>query len=62
MAVLLIGCANLFMFSTTALAAAPVEVAIQGDNVAIRGSVHKNLSGEGFETKDQDCNYITFAI
>lgn len=62
LAVLLIGCANLFMFSTTALAADPVEVAIQGDNVAIRGSVHKNLSGEGFETKDQDCNYITFAI
>ena len=49
-------------FPIEARAATRVEASINGDEVSVRGTVRKNLSGDGFEVKDQDCGYLSMAI
>lgn len=46
----------------TTMAAAPLEASVQGNDIAIRGSVQKSLSAESFDVKDSECDYITLAI
>ena len=49
-------------FPMVANAATSIEASLQGNMVAVKGSVGKNMSGDGFEVKDQDCGYISMAI
>lgn len=49
-------------FPIGARAATRVEASINGDEVSVRGTVRKNLSGDGFEVKDQDCGYLSMAV
>lgn len=50
------------VFPGTVHAATNIEASVRGNTVAVRGSVGKNLSGDGFEVKDQDCGYISMAL
>ena len=39
-----------------------IEAKIQGNNVIVKGTIYKNISGDGFAVNDKDCNYLSMAI
>lgn len=49
-------------FPITTNAATSIEASVQNNTVAVKGTIGKNMSGEGFEVKDQDCGYVSMAI